>query len=131
MSGAARTLGGLALPDDLQWVERGQAAARSTVTRRALDGQVHLFHAPAVVRVTLLSGQDHGWFSRAQAQDLLALANAALSVDLVWHDALHPTPRTWRVAFDHEAGAAVDFSELWPGCEVLTGRILLVVLEEV
>ncbi|MCW5650552.1 MAG: hypothetical protein KIS62_12465 [Ramlibacter sp.] len=122
------TLGGIDLPEGLVWSESGQAQGRRTALRTALDGTPVVFAGAAPQRVTLTSGDDHGWFDEVTAAALLDLAESSPTAVLVWADPLRPTA-TRAAAFDHESAPAVQMEPLWPGCAVYTGRIALILID--
>lgn len=123
-----KTLGGIALPAGLQWVQVGHAQGRGSVARLDLGGNPWVFTAPALRRITLVATEDMGWLTTAQVQALHSLANSSAEATLVWEDAAHN--RVMRVAFDHEQGPAVATTEIVPGSGWWTGTILLIILED-
>ena len=123
-----KTLGGIALPTGLQWVQVGHAQGRGSVARLDLAGRPWVFTAPALRRITLVATEDMGWLTTAQVQALYSLAATSTDAVLVWEDNTHS--RAMRVAFDHEQGPAVATTEIVPGCGWWTGAILLIILED-
>lgn len=123
-----KTLGGIALPTGLQWVQAGHAQGRGSVARLDLAGRPWVFTAPALRRITLVATEDMGWLTTAQVQALHSLAATSTDAVLVWEDDTHS--RAMRVAFDHEQGPAVATTEIVPGSGWWTGTILLIILED-
>lgn len=123
-----KTLGGIALPTGLQWVQVGHAQGRGSVARLDLGGNPWVFTAPALRRITLVATEDMGWLTTAQVQALHSLAATSTDVVLVWQEPPHS--RVMRVAFDHEQGPAVATTEIVPGCGWWTGTLLLIILED-
>ena len=123
-----KTLGGIALPTGLQWVQAGHAQGRGSVARLDLGGNPWVFTAPALRRITLVATEDMGWLTTAQVQALHSLAATSADAVLVWQDPTHS--RSMRVAFDHEQGPAVAATEIVPHCGWWTGTVSLIVLED-
>lgn len=123
-----KTLGGIALPAGLQWVQAGSGLGRGSVARLDLAGRPWVFTAPALRRITLVATEDMGWLTTAQVQSLHNLAATSADAVLVWQDPAHS--RAMRVAFDHEQGPAVATTEIVPGSGWWTGTILLIILED-
>ena len=123
-----KTLGGIALPTGLQWVQAGHAQGRGSVARLDLGGNPWVFTAPALRRITLVATEDMGWLTTAQVQALHSLAATSADAVLVWQDPTHS--RSMRVAFDHEQGPAVATTEIVPGSGWWTGTLLLIILED-
>lgn len=123
-----KTLGGIALPTGLQWVQVGHAQGRGSVARLDLAGRPWVFTAPALRRITLVATEDMGWLSTAQVQALHSLAATSTDAVLVWQEPPHS--RSMRVAFDHEQGPAVATTEIVPGSGWWTGTLLLIILED-
>ncbi len=117
-----KTLGGIPLPNGLEMQEAAHALGRKTVARQTLDGTPVVFAGAALQRVTLVAGDDYGWFDEAAKDALVALAAAADTAELVWNDI------PYDVAFDHESGPAVLLTPLWPGALHYTGSITLIIL---
>lgn len=123
-----KTLGGIALPAGLQWVQAGHAQGRGSVARLDLGGNPWVFTAPALRRATLVASEDMGWLKTAQVEALLSLAASSAEVTLVWLSGVND--RVMRVAFDHEQGPAVATTEIVPGCGWWTGTVSLIILED-
>lgn len=128
MSTIIKTLGGIALPTGLQWVQAGHGLGRGSVARLDLAGRPWVFTAPALRRITLVATEDMGWLTTAQVQALHSLANSSAEATLVWQDAAHN--RVMRVAFDHEQGPAVAATEIVPNSGWWTATVSLIVLED-
>lgn len=123
-----KTLGGVALPAGLQWVQAGHAQGRGSVARLDLGGRPWVFSAPTLRRITLQSSEDMGWLTTVQAQALSSLATTSADAVLVWQDAA--SSHVMRVAFDFEQGPAVTVTEIVPGCGWWMGTVLLIFLED-
>lgn len=117
-----KSLGGITLPNGLEMQEAAHALGRKTIARQTLDGTPVVFAGAALQRVTLVAGDDYGWFDEATKDALVALASAADTAELVWGSETHD------VAFDHESGPAVQLDPLWPGALYYTGSITLIIL---
>lgn len=116
------TLGGINLPSGLVMQEAGHSLGRKTVLRQTLDGQPILFAGSQPKRITLVAGDDYGWFDESTKDALIALATASDTTDLIWGGT------TETVAFDHENGAAVTLTPLYPGAVYYSGAIALIIL---
>lgn len=121
------TLGIIELPVGMLWSESGQSQGRRSVLRTALDGSAVVFGSAGPRRITLLAGDDACWVPEATALQLLALAESEAGTTLTWSDHLRPED-SYTVAFDHESAAAVQLEPLWPGSDLYTGRIALILL---
>lgn len=116
------TLGGVNLPSGLVMQEAGHSLGRRTVTRQTLDGPPLIFAGAQPKRLTLIAGDDYGWFDEATKDALIALATASDTADLTWGGA------TDTAAFDHENGPAVTLTPLYPGAVYYSGAITLIIL---
>lgn len=123
-----KTLGGMALPAGLQWVQAGHAQGRGSVARLDLGGNPWVFTAPALRRITLVASENMGWLTTAQVQALHNLAATSADAVLVWQEGANS--RAMRVAFDHEQGPAVAATEIVPNAGWWTGTLSFIVLED-
>lgn len=123
-----KTLGGIALPAGLQWVQAGHAQGRGSVARLDLGGRPWVFTAPALRRITLVASENMGWLTTAQVQALHNLAATSADAVLVWQEGANS--RAMRVAFDHEQGPAVAATEIVPNAGWWTGTLSFIVLED-
>ena len=115
-----KTLGGIVLPEALEWDDFGQSQGIGTVHRLALDGSLVTWSGPALTSITLRAGDDYGWLPLATVGSLLALAAGTISTTLVWGGMSIP------VRFDHSSGPAVNLAPLYPGAQWYTGTISLI-----
>lgn len=121
-----KTLNGIELPADVRIVQRGHSAGVRTAVFPALSGEPVCFVGSDVVRFEVASGPDYGWFTREQAQALIRLARTDAGPFVFQYEDELMGAVSMHVMFDSSQGAAVRFSELWPGSEYLTGVIRLI-----
>lgn len=119
-------LGPLSLPSGLEVQERGHSQGVQTATRMSLDGRVVHWRSPVLRRLTLVAGDDHGWLSQQQVQDLRALAVATPVQPVLLHHPLLTADVS--VVFDHSQGAAVELSPLFAGALFYQGVIRLMLI---
>jgi hypothetical protein len=92
----------------------------------SLDGRVVHWSSPVLRRLTMVAGDDHGWLTQQQAQDLRALSTSVPVVPLLLRHPLLQADAA--VVFDHESGPAVELSPLFVGAQWFQGVIRLVVV---
>jgi hypothetical protein len=102
-------LGGITLPDELVWPDEKEWSPVAQESRRTEGGRPVVFAAPLAGGrpITLESRVDRGWLTRAQVDDVLALAALpGASYTLTAHLA------SYTVLFRHEEPPAVEFQAL-------------------
>ena len=125
---SAISLGGLALPNGLQWTNRYSSQAIQQTLEYALDGSAVIYSAAKSggLLIVLESLEDSGWFSQAQADTVLALANQALNVSQAL--TFYFDSYTAQVLFAHNTPPAVDLKPLFPASDRFIGRISLITI---
>lgn len=108
----AITLGGIALPDDLLWVDEFDWSPTVQSTDYSLTGSliIQTGTRQAGRPITLQGGSDHGWISRATLEQLYGLNGTTKT--LVLHDL-----RTFSVQWRHgdkpiEASQVIGYSDV-------------------
>lgn len=106
------TLGGITLPDDIQWVDEFAGHGVGQIITPTLTGALVVEEtAQPAGRPITLDGRGHSWMTRAQVEALHALAATPLAegatLTLAWADG-----RNFSVAFDRSRGGAVSAEEV-------------------
>ncbi len=116
-----KQLAAIVLPAGLHWQDQYTSLGSAGVVRTTLNGAAVVFGPSAQPRkITLVAGDNHGWFTPEQADALMALA--AMSGPHV----LHWQGNDFQVVFDHAQGAAVNLVPLYPNAPYLTGSLSLI-----
>lgn len=119
-----KELGGVTLPTSLDWPDRYGSSGCTGITRTMLNGSAVTFGpVPQPQKITLISGDDFGWFTLEQANDLLALLRLPGPHVLHWGDLLI------KVAFDFQQNA-IALKPLYPNAVYLNGSVSLIKVEE-
>ena len=125
----ARTLGGVALPDgtgqygSIEWTDRYDWSPVAQAQARTLSGALVVFEAALTAGrpITLEARDGVCWLHDDTLAALLALAAVVdASYTLTW------AAESYRVAFDHGRGQAIQAAPIWPHHALHTGRIQLI-----
>lgn len=121
-------LGGLELDSTLIWVERYTSSGVAQIAKRTLGGLLIIQSSRLIKgeRISLVSQEDSGWFTRVQVKALVEMANNPTGVYVLVFGA-----QTLNVCFDNTSPPAVDFRAIVPRTpdedgDYFTGQIKLI-----
>lgn len=117
------SLGGVALPDGIQWVDQFRPHAVAQATARTIGGNL-VVHAGGLTGgrpITLVAEENTAWIDQATLDGLFALANQPGEMFEFIHGF-----ETIVVMFAHHDGPAIEVEPLWPGHGLFTGTIKLI-----
>ena len=118
-----KSLGGLILPDSLQWTDRWEWTPTAQEVARTLAGSLVVWSQQLIggQPVTLAAEDAVTWLSLTQVETLSALASqAGATFTLIWDS------ETFTVMFRIHDPPVVAFKPLWPHHTLFTGTIKLI-----
>lgn len=121
------SLGGVALSNSLQWVNRYESLRVAQTVRRTTGGGVRVYQQRlyAGIPIVLEANEETGWFTNQMRTGILSLADQLnLSFEFVFFGEIYS------VVFNHEQPPAVTFTKIIyrqiPSAEdYFMGKILL------
>ena len=116
-----KQLGGLTLPEQLEWSDKRQSQQVAQSVKITLGGTPIIYAQQLSARdITLQANEGVCWLTQAQADAILAMAAVpGASYELTWDS------ESWTVVFRHHDGQAVDLSPIWPHFDQFVGTIKL------
>lgn len=101
----ATVVGSVTLDNDMLWTDQYAYSKLSVNVDRALSGReiIQIAEIPSGTPITLQSGSDYGWQSRAVVKALVALSQTYSTFNL------QISGQTIAVRFRHEEGTPVSF----------------------
>lgn len=118
----AKTLNGLVLPDQIQWIDEYEYAPVASEIRRTLGG-VAVVYSQGLIEarpVTLEARDGVEWLTQQTVDDLTAIAETpGAQYTLDWNGALYT------VMFRHHEPPVISFQPVWPEHDYYTGTIKL------
>jgi len=118
----AKSLGGVVLPDQLEWLDRYDWAGVAQRSERTLAGAVIITSAPLARGrpITLEARERVAWLPQATVAAIAALAAVAgASYPLVWED------ESYDVVFRHDERPAFTVEPLFPHGDQYVAEIKL------
>lgn len=104
------TLGGIALPDDIQWIDEFSGFGVGQTITPTLTGALVIEESAQTEGRKVTLSSNGAWVSRTVVESLATLAAAPLNnatLTLVWADA-----RTFQVVFDRTSGDGFSAQEV-------------------
>lgn len=124
------TIGGVSINPSMEWTDQFSSQVVEQTTRRTLTGKLVIYSASLQKgqKVTLVSTEEYGWLTRAQADALLALAEIPGVIYSMVRNG-----ETYNVVFRHDEPPAIDLRPLIPrmsmeSTDYLVGTIKLLIV---
>ena len=118
-----KSLGGLVLPDSLQWTDRWDWTPAAQEVGRTLGGSLVVWSQTLEggQPITLEAQDDVTWLSLTQVEALSTLAaQAGATFTLIWDS------EAFTVMFRNHDLPAISFRPIWPNYHLFTGTIKLI-----